>query len=223
MEQHYIFRKDPGLLNRDFISHEYPLVSHSAVNNAEPEIDDGYSVGMYRYWGRRARIAEGARVELDDWNRQVSILVTGADSHQVVAVARMQPGPQSWAIEATGRLTATKAKITSKLDEIAGLERNWDSYDAPSIASDVIDEARSILMAVVGMGLPEPWVEPGADGGIGIQWNSDDAECYIDIEPGQQTTYIQDSGQSTTEEDAEAPLTLQNLARILTEVGQLIQ
>ena len=37
-----------GGLDYDFISHEYPLVSHSAVNNAEPEIDDGYSVGMYR-------------------------------------------------------------------------------------------------------------------------------------------------------------------------------
>ena len=40
------------------------------------------------------------------------------------------------------------------------------------------------------LGLPQPWVAPGADGGIGIQWHSEVAELYIDIVPGEPTSYL---------------------------------
>ena len=114
--------------------------------------------------------------------------------------------------------------VEESLRKIAGLPPNWDSYGAPRIASNVIDEARSILLCVAAMGLPQPWVAPGADGGIGIQWDTKVAELYIDIVPGEPTSYLLTLNVGSSEEDEiDAPLTLMNLTRVLNQFAEAIR
>ena len=114
--------------------------------------------------------------------------------------------------------------VEESLRRIADLSPNWDSYNAPRIVSDVIDEAKSILLCVVALGLPQPWVAPGADGGIGIQWDTKVAELYIDIVPGEPTSYLLTLDVGSSEEaETDAPLTLTNLSRVLTQFTEAIR
>ena len=114
--------------------------------------------------------------------------------------------------------------VEASLRKIADLPPRWDSYSAPRIASSVVDEARSILLCVAALGLPQPWVAPGADGGIGIQWDTDVAELYIDIVPGEPTSYLLTLNVGTSVEDEiDAPLTLMNLTRVLTQFAEAIR
>ena len=114
--------------------------------------------------------------------------------------------------------------VEASLRKIADLPPNWDSYSAPRIASHVIDEARSILLCVAALGLPQPWVAPGADGGIGIQWDSEVAELYIDIVPGEPTSYLLTLNVGSSKEvEVDEPLTLTNLSRILTQFAEAIR
>ena len=113
--------------------------------------------------------------------------------------------------------------VEASLRKIADLPSCWDSYSAPRIVSSVVDEARSILLCVVGLGLPQPWVAPGADGGIGIQWDSEVAELYIDIVPGEPTSYLLTLNVGSSKEvEVDEPLTLTNLSRVLTQFAEAI-
>ena len=103
------------------------------------------------------------------------------------------------------------------LQELSELRQNWNSYNSPPIAPGIIAEAREILTAGVSLNLPSAWVAPGGDGGIGIQWDTDRNELYIDIVPDEETTYVLTSktGSRTT---AEGVLTPANLPEVLSKL-----
>ena len=82
------------------------------------------------------------------------------------------------------------ADIEETLRRFSELPENWDSYGGRAISLDAIGEAKRILMAAIDLNLPEPWVAPGGDAGIGIQWDTDRAELYIDVVPDEETTYV---------------------------------
>ncbi|MDE2837604.1 MAG: hypothetical protein OXL97_08885 [Chloroflexota bacterium] len=110
------------------------------------------------------------------------------------------------------------AAMARQLQEFSVLPENWNSYGASAPTSEVIGEARRILTAVINLGLPEPWTAPGGDGGIGIQWETDRVELYIDIVPGEATTYVltPKTGGAT---EIEGLLTLDNLHEVLGRFG----
>ena len=125
-----------------------------------------------------------------------------------------RPDKRSYDIEA----------LEESLRRIADLHPSWDSYNAPRIASHVVDEAKGILLCVVALGLPQPWVAPGADGGIGIQWDTEVAELYIDIVPGEPTSYLLTLNVGSSKEvEVDEPLTLTNLSRVLTQFAEAIR
>ena len=74
--------------------------------------------------------------------------------------------------------------------EIEGLPENWNSYGAARISSWSIVEARKIVNEGMGLGLLAPAVSPASGGSVGIEWQTDNAELVIDVDPQQGVTYL---------------------------------
>ena len=110
-------------------------------------------------------------------------------------------------------------EMEGKLQEFSALPQNWDAQGAPPISPFAIDEGRRILTAAIVLGLPTPWVAAGGDGGIGIQWESDHAELYIDIVPGEETTYVF-TPKTVGLYEADGVLTPANRSQVLAQLGK---
>ena len=111
------------------------------------------------------------------------------------------------------------SKMEETLRHISELPDNWDSYEGSTISPAAVDEARQILMSAIDLNLPNPWVAPGGDAGVGIQWDTDQAELYIDIVPGEETTYVLTPKVGHLHE-ADGVLTTANLPRILIQLAK---
>ena len=105
------------------------------------------------------------------------------------------------------------------LNGFSELPRNWDSFGSPALSLDAIGEVKGILTGAIDLDLPEPWVAPGADAGIGIQWDTDGAELYIDVVPGEETTYVLTLKAGSSFE-SDGTLTAENLSRVLGQFAE---
>ena len=123
--------------------------------------------------------------------------------------------------EATGLDDRTRRLL--EMDELlrgfSELTEGWDSYGGSPISPDIIEEARGILTAGITLNLPSAWAAPGGDGGIGIQWDTDRTELYIDIVPGEETTYALAS-KAGNRIESEGVLTTANLSGVLRELAE---
>lgn len=84
--------------------------------------------------------------------------------------------------------------LSARLDQIARLSYNWNSYGAPPIDPRAIARARTIISRAcrsAWFGLPTPSVAPGSHGGLGIEWQTElGKELILDISPDGLTTYL---------------------------------
>ena len=110
-------------------------------------------------------------------------------------------------------------EMSGMLARSSDLLENWDSYGGSPISADAIAEARRILAAAIKLRLPAPWVAPGGDAGIGIQWDTNRAELYIDIVPGKETTYVLTPKMGNLSED-DGVLTMANLVGVLNRLRE---
>lgn len=110
-------------------------------------------------------------------------------------------------------------EMSGMLARFSDLPENWDSYGGSPISADAITEARRILTAAIKLRLPTPWVAPGGDAGIGIQWDTNRAELYIDIVPGEETTYVLTPKEGDLSEN-DGVLTMANLAGVLNRLAE---
>ena len=106
-----------------------------------------------------------------------------------------QPEFQTWFVEGKAPHPILKGgtfslgRLEAKFDQIAKLEANWDSYGAPPIDDVSIAEARRLVIYGVEYGFPKPFIAPGSDAGVGIEWKTPYGDLYVDIIPGEKTTY----------------------------------
>lgn len=74
-----------------------------------------------------------------------------------------------------------------RLDEIAGLEGNWDSYHALPISPEAIDTGRRVLAVIAMLTEISPnlaaQVVPTVDGGVQMEWHEGGWNAEISIEP----------------------------------------
>lgn len=84
--------------------------------------------------------------------------------------------------------------VAARLKALANLPRNWNSYGAPPIDIGALAEARRIIQIASGrsgLGLPIPGVSPGAHGGVGVEWATNDGiELILDISPNDPATFV---------------------------------
>lgn len=57
-----------------------------------------------------------------------------------------------------------------RLNELAKLEHNWDSYGAYPIDKYAISCAKHVIKCFEDLGFPEPSVFPSSDGSISLAW-----------------------------------------------------
>ena len=201
--------RDPGLWTTD---------SRSTQSSSEPEVDRGLRVPNYipetaytfthdmpvSFYFRRI-----------DYLNQASRDILGKLSGAHIVAAFNLSQETIVQDERSRRI----AEMDDTLRSFSELPENWDSYGGHAISLDAIDEARSILAAAIKLNLPEPWVAPGGDAGIGIQWDTDRAELYIDIVPSDETTYALTPKTGHVGE-ADGVLTKENLLVVLSQLAE---
>ena len=89
-----------------------------------------------------------------------------------------------------------------RLEELAGLGPNWDSYGAAPISADAIAGAQRLLAAVAmeadnpaGDGVRPYVVVPVANGGVQIEWRGPDAGIEVAIGPDGDLGYLLVTGE----------------------------
>lgn len=74
-----------------------------------------------------------------------------------------------------------KWPLKKKLDYMAKLEHDWDSYGGDPINPEAIETARRILSD---KDTSEDYIVcPSGDGGIAVYWKSGGCEMHLEIEP----------------------------------------
>ena len=137
-------------------------------------------------------------LEITQWEPPVEVACGRLESEEQFEMARF------------GRLTMMWPKAVN--EEIAQAEQDLRQFPC---SAEVVDEAIQFLATGIIANAPAPWVAPGADGGIGIQWDTEGADLYIDIVPGQETTYALTPKTGTPSDGA---LTIANLVEVLSHV-----
>ena len=100
-----------------------------------------------------------------------------------------RPDDESFVIEiCAGRNLSLPTWLNDKLDSFMKLEANWNSYGAGPIAAPVVEDAKNIAQKGMFAGLGDPWVSPGGDGGIGIEWGRPNHCVMVDITPSKGAT-----------------------------------
>ena len=138
-----------------------------------------------------------------------------------VADVALRPVRFQWAdhTQVSDQWSRELMELEELLARFSELPENWDSYGGSPISSGAIGEAKRILTAAIHLGLPTPWVAPGGDAGIGIQWDTDKVMLYIDIVPGEETTYVFAPKEAGLNED-DGVLTMENQAEVLNRLAE---
>ena len=89
---------------------------------------------------------------------------------------------------ATPRKTKRLPKsVLNRLNTLAQLPQNWDSYGAPPINSQTTERAALTLREILGTGeveVPLPFIAPAGDGTIVMEWKTDAGkELILDVPP----------------------------------------
>lgn len=74
----------------------------------------------------------------------------------------------------------------ARLDEISKFEKNWNLYDADPLPTEVIEEARRILIDLDKVGLPQPFVAPTAAYAIQFEWDNDCFYLEMEVKPAKE-------------------------------------
>ena len=150
-------------------------------------------------------------------------LVNDDPSPEVISSAdvdqRILPHPVVNYPQITDQMSRQFMEMYGMLARFSDLPENWDSYGGSPISASAIAEARRILTVAIKLRLPTPWVAPGGDAGIGIQWDTNRTELYIDIVPGEETTYVLTPKEGDLSED-DGVLTMANLAGVLNRFAE---
>jgi hypothetical protein len=82
---------------------------------------------------------------------------------------------------------ALPQELSDRLDHLARLPQNWDSYGAVSINPKAIERVRSILREIFAVGakdIPHPFIAPANDGTLVLEWETANGkELILDVPP----------------------------------------
>ena len=115
-----------------------------------------------------------------------------------------------------------------RLDQIADLGPNWDSYGAASISSTAIAATQQLLttldgrLGAAGERLQPYAIVPIANGGLQIEWRRPENNLEVEIGPGGEMAYLLLTGQAPArvfeeQDQVTEDSLLELLERILTQ------
>ena len=94
-------------------------------------------------------------------------------------------------------------ELTSRLDHLGALERNWDSYGAEPISTKAIDVAKVVLCRSIaalrqrGSKNVYPFaIAPVSDGGVQLEWRGRAGFLEIEIAPSGTLSALVSKGES---------------------------
>ncbi len=88
-----------------------------------------------------------------------------------------------------------------RLKQLSNLPENWNGYGSPTIHTDVIEHALSLLSELAKMGMPEPKIVPVSGGGIQFEWMQPMSEVEIEILPDKSIQYLVEDSKGAMLED----------------------
>lgn len=95
-------------------------------------------------------------------------------------LVRAAARPHDWFVEAT-----------EKLQNIASLNQNWDSYGASRPNSVSIYYAYELLRLIHNkVGITRPAITPAPNGNICFEWDEDHLSALLEIQPSGFTKYV---------------------------------
>ena len=112
------------------------------------------------------------------------------------------------------RSSSDLAKLTPiirRLNELLGLQRNWDSYGADPIKLVSVETALDLLSVVIDYGTPLASIVPTPEGGVQLEWHIRGVDLEIEIDAfGRPHAYFSD-GEDDTEWEADLSTNLRPL------------
>jgi len=109
-----------------------------------------------------------------------------------------------------------------RLDELAALPDDWDSYGAPPLSSRALQVAHSLLLALAKQPVPIDRVElnpfhiaPLPSGGVQLEWTGPRTDIEVEIDPEGKLAYLlidrSSEPRTFTEAEGVPPATLVDL------------
>ncbi|QDQ85800.1 hypothetical protein [Paraburkholderia megapolitana] len=83
--------------------------------------------------------------------------------------------------DAQASLSEAWEQCVEEIDRLESLEDGWDGYGGLGIGSEAIGAARLACARFSVANLPVPDISPKSGGTIGLSWDLEDAEAYIEI------------------------------------------
>lgn len=105
-----------------------------------------------------------------DWPRRTA---------QWIPVTSVMDEAASWSRSARDRVQA-----------LARLEENWNTYGSPAISPEAVSEALKLLTDIARLGMPEPKIVPVSGGGLQMEWANGRSEIEIEIFPDKSIQYL---------------------------------
>jgi hypothetical protein len=89
----------------------------------------------------------------------------------------------------------------AKLQRIAALEDNWDTYGSRPIPPTVVARMLDVLDVVAFPRMPEPAVVPTPEGGIQLEWHIRNLDLEVEVSPRESALIV-----SLDDQDADEAL-----------------
>ena len=74
-------------------------------------------------------------------------------------------------------------EVTRDVWALASLPDNWDGYGAQSVDHVAQRVAISLLVQLIGFDVPKPDILPTANGGVALEWENNQINLAIEIDP----------------------------------------
>jgi hypothetical protein len=107
----------------------------------------------------------------------------------------MPPVPPSYGTSMPGVTTEAIDRAIRNINEFAKLPENWDGYGALKISPEAIAGARGIVSSAYGFPMSD--VTPTANGTLGIEWQRNDKEAYVEVGRTRVSGYLKPSSIQT--------------------------
>lgn len=88
--------------------------------------------------------------------------------------------PQTWVRVGVPR-SEWIIDLQERFDEITSLARGWDGYDGRSVTFTTAQFAAHLIERLFIAGVPSPYLVPGSDGTVQIEWHRNQYDIEIDV------------------------------------------